>query len=75
MEKLWISEKSKSNVLKVLEDCDCTVKNNIEYDPNSCYENNGAYPFIIYEKISNGISYPQITSPVNVKRCADKLQF
>ena len=82
MERLSIAKQSRPQVIKVLNDCNIAVKNNIAYNPTVGYENNGADALIkdldesahlIYETVSNGMSYPQITALLNIKRCHDNL--
>ena len=49
----------------------------MEYNPLACYENNGAEPKIkdfddsanaVYTALQTGMSYPQVTSLVNMAR-------
>ena len=64
-------------VWKVLLDCLQSIKLNMEYNPLACYENNGAEPKIkdfndsanaVYTALQTDISYPQVTSLVNMAR-------
>jgi hypothetical protein len=60
-----------------IRDCLQSVKLNMEYNPLTCYENNGAEPKIkyfddsasvVYTALQTGMSYPQVTSFVNMTR-------
>ena len=64
-------------VRKVLLDCLQSIQLNMEYNPLACYENNGAEPKIndfdysanvVYTVLLTGVSYPQVTSLVNMAR-------
>ena len=82
MFNLDISPGNREGVLKTLQDCLHSVNNKLEYNPNACYANNGATPIIkdfdsnaivIYDSIQNGMSYPQVTSILNLVRAKTNL--
>jgi hypothetical protein len=77
MINLCISRGNYQRVRKVLLDCLQSIDFNMEYNPLACYENNGAEPKIkefddsanvVYNALQTGMSYPQVTSLVNMAR-------
>ena len=59
------------------------MKNKTYCDPNICYSENGSEPIIkdlditahmIYKHLQHGMSFPQVTSLVNLERSRDKLE-
>ena len=77
MTNLCIPRGNFQRVRKTLLDCLQSIQLNMEYNPLACYENNGAEPKIkdfddsanvIYTALQTGMSYPQVTSLVNMAR-------
>ncbi len=77
MSNLCISRGNFQRVRKTLLDCLQSIQLNMEYNPLACYENNGAEPKIkdfddsanvVYTALQTGMSYPQVTSLVNIAR-------
>ena len=77
MDNLCIPHGGIHRVEKILKDCLQSVELNMEYNPLACYENNGAQPKIkdfddsanvVYTALQTGMSYPQVTSLVNMAR-------
>ena len=77
MTNLCIPRGNFQRVRKTLLDCLQSIQLNMEYNPLACYENNGAEPKIkdfdgsanvIYTMLQTGMSYPQVTSLVNMAR-------
>ena len=77
MQSLFIPTGSSERVVAVLRDCLQSIHDDVEYNPNANYSNNGAEPKvkemdksaqIIYEGLENGLSIPQFTSILNLAR-------
>jgi hypothetical protein len=79
---LWRFSKSAT----ATSDCLQSIQLHMEYNPLACYGNNGAEPKIkdfddsanvIYTALQTGMSYPQVTSLVNMARLREgkKLVF
>ena len=77
MINLCIPRCNYQRVRKVFLDCLQSIHFNMEYNPLACYENNGAEPKIkefddsanvVYNALQTGMSYPQVTSLVNMAR-------
>jgi hypothetical protein len=84
MTNLCIPRGNFQRVRKTLLDCLQSIQLNMEYNPLACYENNGAEPKIkdfddsanvIYTALQTGMSYPQVTSLVNMVRIREGMEL